>query len=115
ALLLAVNGAIYDVVFGGGPDGLRPAGGRRGLAAALFTTRRFRPALAAAAALVLALGYGALRLHQMDARMAEAPKINVGLVQGNVAFDEKGVDHPAKAEAQLADLQERSRELEARG
>lgn len=93
ALLLAVNGAIYEVVVG----------------------RRWRPAAFALAALVLALGYGELRLRQVAAAVAAAPKVNVGVVQGNIPFSEKGYEHPDLAKHQLADLKERSVELEKAG
>jgi apolipoprotein N-acyltransferase len=95
ALVMTVNGAIYD----------------------LATTRakRWRPAAASAAILAAALGYGALRIHQAEARAAAAPHVQVGLVQGNVAFDEKGYEHPDFADKQLLDLQMQSQLLEKAG
>lgn len=42
-----------------------------------------------AAIVTLVLGYGVLRLHQVDARRAAAPKARVGIVQANVGISEK--------------------------
>ncbi len=44
----------------------------------------WRVAAAGAAAVALSLGYGALHLREVRARMARAPRLRVGLVQGNV-------------------------------
>jgi apolipoprotein N-acyltransferase len=93
ALLLLVNGAIYD----------------------LATARRVRPALAAAAILAGALLYGHLRIGQVAARAQAAPHIQVGIVQGNVPFNEKGYEHPELGAQQLATLKKKSVELEAAG
>src|SRR5262249_55592983 len=65
ALLMMVNGAIYDVVL----------------------KRRWQPAAVAGVVLAAALGYGELRLRQVAAAVANAPTVRVGLVQGNVPFD----------------------------
>jgi len=91
AVLLVVNAALYD----------------------LLTERRKAvwPALAGAAVLVAALLYGYVRMRHVDALTANAPKLEVGLVQPNVAFNLKGVEHPEQAQAQLRVLRERSREL----
>jgi apolipoprotein N-acyltransferase len=72
-LMLLVNGAAADLWLSApGPLGRRARG------------------LAVAAALVVAdLGYGALRLHQVDARRAAAPKVRTGVVQANVGILEK--------------------------
>ena len=48
-----------------------------------------RPALAFGAALVMVLGYGALRIWQIDARVAQAPKLTAGLVQTNLGAADK--------------------------
>ena len=95
ALLLVVNGAVYD----------------------LLTLRRkaLIPALAAAVLVLSALAYGHFRIQHFDALAAAAPKLTVGVVQPNVAYNEKGVDHPEQAVAQLAALQDRSRQLEQAG
>jgi apolipoprotein N-acyltransferase len=95
ALLLMVNGAIYDLL----------TSGRR---AAL-------PVLVSAMVLAAALLYGYLRMRQTDALIAAAPKMVVGVVQPNVAYNLKGVRHPEQAQTQLAALQEQSRELASAG
>jgi apolipoprotein N-acyltransferase len=95
ALLMAVNGALYDLV----------SRKRQGL----------RPALIVLGILALALGYGHLRIAQVTARRDAAPKIQVGVVQPNVAFDQKGVDNHTLALQQLGDLQRESVLLEAEG
>ena len=51
--------------------------------------RGLRPLAAVAALIALVLGYGFLRIHQVDARRAAAPKAKVGLVQANVGILEK--------------------------
>jgi apolipoprotein N-acyltransferase len=74
ALMMACNGALADAVLAW------RAGARRlpleGLAVV-------------AALIALDLGYGALRLHQVDARRAAAPKVKTGAVQANVGVIEK--------------------------
>ena len=95
ALLLVVNGGVYDLL------ALR----RKGLV----------PAAAAAVILMAALLYGHFRMRQLDARSAAAPKLAIGVVQPNIAYNEKGLDHPEEATRQLAALQEQSRKLEKSG
>jgi len=95
ALLLMVSGAVYD--------GLTE---RR---------RALKPALTAALILMAALLYGWMRMRHFDAAATSAPKLAVGVVQPNVAYNEKGVSHPEWARSQLADLQEQSRQLERAG
>lgn len=95
ALLLMVNGALYD---------LASAGRRRRVTAGV-----------AVAILAAAVGYGELRLRQVGARVAAAPTIDVGIVQGNVAFNEKGYEHPELAANQLQGLKELSLGLERAG
>ena len=95
ALLLMVNGAIYDFLTGG--------------------RRAILPLLASAMVMAAALFYGYLRMQQMDALIVAAPKMAVGVVQPNVAYNLKGVRHPEQAQAQLAALQEQSRELASAG
>jgi apolipoprotein N-acyltransferase len=99
ALMMAVTGAIYDAWMA------RARGG----------SPAFRsPAVVTVVALVLAdLGYGALRLHQVDAQRAAAPKVRTGLVQANVGIIEKW---DPRAFARLLDLhQEKSAELARAG
>ena len=92
ALMLAWNGAVLDAWLGRDPH----RGLLRGLA--------FRN-LAIAAALVLAdLGYGALRLRQVDAQRAAAPKVRTGTVQANVGIIEKW---DPRAFARLLDIHQR--------
>lgn len=61
--------------------------------------------------LSLALVYGALRIHQVDARTLRAPTIEIGLVQANMGIFEK---HEQMLEGHQRHL-EQSRELEAQG
>jgi apolipoprotein N-acyltransferase len=81
ALMVAWNGAIVDAChrWRAGSSELRA--GR--LRAAL------RPLAVAMAFLVLDLVYGAVRIHQVDAARAAAPKVKTGLVQANVGILEK--------------------------
>jgi apolipoprotein N-acyltransferase len=75
ALLVAWNGALVDAW-------LRRRAGQ-GMAVAL------RPLGVATALVAATLGYGALRLHQVDVVRAAAPKVKTGLVQANVGIVEK--------------------------
>jgi apolipoprotein N-acyltransferase len=77
ALMLAFNGAVFDA-WRLRDRGLRVAG--RGLAVV-------------AALIVVDLVYGAVRLHQVDARRAAAPKVRTGVVQANVGILEKWDPH----------------------
>jgi apolipoprotein N-acyltransferase len=71
ALMMACNGALADVW--------------RGRA-----EKRWGRGLAIVGGLiVLALGYGFLRLHQVDALRAASPKVKTGVVQANVGVIEK--------------------------
>ena len=51
-----------------------------------------RAMLTSGALWVLTLGYGAYRIHEVDARTKDAPKIQVGLVQTNMGLTEKRED-----------------------
>ena len=93
ALLLMINGALYDVA----------AGGHRRLASAAI----------AFAILAGALVYGHVRIKQFSQRRAEAPKLKVGVVQPNIAFDQKTIGGPLKNN--LADIQAQSAKLEEQG
>lgn len=95
ALLMAVNGAIYDAI------------------AERTVRRRALPAAGAALAVTAALVFGYVRIAQIDDQRAAAPGLVVGVVQGNVGFDEKGINNPQLAAQQLGDLQRLSRELAA--
>jgi apolipoprotein N-acyltransferase len=85
-LLVAVNGALYDaLVAWRAHRAARAAGGT-----APFDWRRgLRPLGAIAAVGAFVLVYGFVRIHQVDARRAAAPKAKIGLVQANVGILEK--------------------------
>lgn len=94
ALLLIVNGAIYDVMSG---------------------SRRRRVIVVASGAILMAtVGYGYLRTRQFAQKRALAPKIKVGIVQPNASTFADG-GNQILAERKIADLQSRSAELEAAG
>jgi apolipoprotein N-acyltransferase len=97
ALLMAVGGALYDV------------------GATTDARRRLVPAAGAAVLLAAALIFGVVRMAQIDQRRAEAPTIQVGVVQGNIPFDQKGLKRPDLAAGQLGDLKRVSAELEEKG
>jgi apolipoprotein N-acyltransferase len=97
ALMMLTSGAIADLL-----RAPRPA--RRAA---------WRSVALAAALIIFDLGYGGLRLRQVDARRAAAPKVEVGLVQPNVGVIEKW-DPRAFAEL-LAMHQRASAELERAG
>ncbi len=95
ALLMMVNGALYDLA-------TRP--------------RAARIPVAVAAALVMAdLGYGALRMREVDAEAARAPTLRIGLVQPNFAYGNDGQLAREEALRQLAALQSETRRLEQAG
>jgi apolipoprotein N-acyltransferase len=95
ALLLMVNGAVYD----------------------LLTRQRkaLVPAIAGALVLAASLGYGYFRIRHFDAASGVAPQLAASVVQPNVAFNEKGLEHPEQAGLQLAALQKQSQELQEAG
>lgn len=103
ALLLMVNGAIYDA------------------AVAMARQRSLRaraarpPLIAAALVLLAALVYGAVRMHEVDALRAAAPQLQIGLVQPNIAYTSEGEFSAAEAERQLTALQTESERLERAG
>ncbi len=61
-----------------------------GIALLLRRPRRLAPLAAAATAVVVVLSYGAERLASVEAAVARAPTVRVGLVQGNIGIREKG-------------------------
>jgi len=73
ALIVAASGALLDA-YRARARGWRVAG---------------RSAAVVAGLIVLDLGYGALRMHQADARRAAAPKVKTGVVQANIGILEK--------------------------
>ena len=98
ALLMLVNGALYDISVDG-------------------RAARY-PAFTAAALLAAALVFGAVRMRQVDAAIAQAPHLKVGLVQPNFAYAvDVGDNETTQAEAlrQLTALQSQSRRLERAG
>jgi apolipoprotein N-acyltransferase len=95
ALLMMVNGALYDLI--------------RVRRAARF------PALTAAAILAAALLFGAVRMRQVDELIAHAPHLSVGLVQPNFAYTIDGEFSRDEALRQLSALQQQSIRLEKSG
>jgi apolipoprotein N-acyltransferase len=95
ALLMMINGALYDLW-------LKPR-------AAHY------PAMAAAGLLAAALIFGAVRMRQTDEIAAHAPRLRVGLVQPNFAYTVDGEFSREEALRQLTALQEQSRRLEKEG
>jgi apolipoprotein N-acyltransferase len=79
-VLVAVNGALYDALMVW----------RAAASQAPFDWRRaLRPLAAVAVLVAFVLVYGFVRIHQVDARRAAAPKVKIGLVQANVGILEK--------------------------
>jgi apolipoprotein N-acyltransferase len=95
ALLMVVNGALYDLA-------------TQGRAA------RY-PAMVAAALVTAALIVGAVRMHQIDDLVARAPHIKVGLVQPNFAYTVSGEPSRGEILRQLTALQTVSRRLQQAG
>jgi apolipoprotein N-acyltransferase len=95
ALLMMINGALYDLT-------LDPRAARY-------------PAMAAGALLAAALIFGAVRMRQTDEIAAHAPRLKVGLVQPNFAYTIDGEFSREEALRQLTALQEQSRRLEKDG
>jgi apolipoprotein N-acyltransferase len=95
ALLMLVNGALYDLI-------------------ARETFAR-TSAIAAVVAVAAALGFGAIRMRQVDALVAASPRLAVGLVQPNFAYPVDGQLTREEALRQLTALQEQSARLERAG
>jgi apolipoprotein N-acyltransferase len=95
ALLMLVNGAIYD-----GLQRPRTA---------------YYPLLAAATVLAAAFIFGAVRMRQIDALLAQAPQLRIGLVQPNFAYTNDGQFSRQEALRQLSALQFESRRLQQAG
>ncbi len=96
-LLVLANAAIYDVAH----------------AALRRQPLPWRRVAAAAGVIALALVYGQVRIHQVEARRAAAEKLKVGVVQANIGITEKFV--AGLREEQLAIHQRLSVDLERRG
>jgi len=95
ALLMLVNGALYDL-------------GVDGRAARI-------PAIAAGTLLAAALIFGAVRIRQVDELVARAPRLKVGLVQPNFAYTVDGDFQRDEVLRQLTALQTESRRLQDAG
>ncbi|MDB4990978.1 MAG: Apolipoprotein N-acyltransferase [Myxococcaceae bacterium] len=74
---------------------------------------RYRLAAVAAAAVVLPVCYGLVRLQQVRQLRAQAPTLQVGVVQSNVGMAQKHSE--ASARDNLQGLRSLTRQLEARG
>jgi apolipoprotein N-acyltransferase len=96
-LLVLVNAALYEA--------LMPLVRRERLA--------WRPLAAAAVTVAIVLGYGAVRIAQVEETRAAAPKIKIGVVQANIGIREKF--DAAFAAAQLALHQRLSADLDRAG
>ena len=86
-LAVSVNVAVYLV----------------GRAAFLRQPLPWRRPLVALVALALTLAYGAFRIHEVEARVASAPKATVGLVQVNMDVFSKREDPATGRERHIAD------------
>ena len=95
ALLMIVNGALYDLI-----DDPRAARA---------------PLACAAAVLAASLIFGAVRMRQVDETLAHAPWLKIGLVQPNVAYSVDGNVSDEEAIRELTALQEQSQRLERMG
>jgi len=95
ALLMLVNGALYDVLT------KHPA--------------RLGCGVAAAALLGAALMFGAVRMRQVDELIAHAPQLPIGLVQPNFAYSADADFSREEALRELAALQAQSRRMERAG
>lgn len=94
AVLMVINGAIWDVLTGSG------------------ARRRLLCAAAGAGILAATLVFGHVRMSQIDARRQAATKVKVGLVQSNEALDLHARRPPAEL---LEGLQDVSADLERQG
>ncbi len=97
ALLMIAGGAIYDVV------------------TAASARRRVISAVAAVALIGGSLVFGLVRISQVEARRDSAPRLAVGLVQGNIPMDGPEVAQEGFPTRVLIELQRTSRELQERG
>jgi apolipoprotein N-acyltransferase len=95
ALLMMVNGALYDLTLN-------------------IRLARY-PAIVSAVLLAAALAFGVMRMYQIDEIVAHAPQLKVGLVQPNFAYTIDGEFSRDEALRQLTALQEQSRRLEREG
>ncbi len=75
-LIVAFNGALYELL-------RRPPAG---------SGRRWKGALAVGLAVLLTLGYGLIRVHQVRAEQGAAPTWRIGVVQANIGIQKKRRD-----------------------
>jgi apolipoprotein N-acyltransferase len=95
AVLMMINGALYDV---------------------LHDPRAARwPAAAAIILLAAVLLFGATRIRQVDAAIAAAPRLLIGLVQPNFAYSASGEVSREETLHQLTALQQQSERLQRVG
>jgi len=92
ALIACAAGAIYDGLL-----------------------RRRRPPLVAAAVITVSLGYGAIRVHQIEGARDAAPHARIGLISAGVPASATEIPTRAQLVARLAALQKASAEAEAQG
>jgi apolipoprotein N-acyltransferase len=95
ALLMAVNGALVDLI-----DGPR---------------RAPWPLIGAAAALAASLIFGVVRMRQVDDALNDAQWLKIGLVQPNIAYSADGELSAEEAVRELTVLQQQSRRLQKLG
>jgi len=95
AILMMINGALYDLM--------------QGARAARL------PAAAAVVVLAGALLFSAVRMRQVDTMIARAPRLEIGLLQPNFAYSVTGEVAREETLRQLAALQEQSRRLQQGG
>lgn len=107
-LLVLANGALFQII-GALLDGKSLLGRERGR----LLSQEMHPPLFAALLIVLCLGYGAWRIHQVETARAAADKVKVGVVQANIGIHEKFV--PGLREAQHALHLRLSQELAQQG
>ena len=108
-VVLMVTGALFDAgrAVWRARAATPPASPRGQLLAAARSLR------VPAAVVAFTLGYGAVRIHQIDASRASAPKARVGLVQANVGMSDKW--DPTERGRLLLVHQKLSSELTAEG
>ncbi len=99
-LMLMMTGALYDAA-------------ARWRAGAASLGRALRPVAIAGLVIAAVVGYGFLRISQVQARRESAPKADVGLVQANVGILEKW--DPAERAGLLETHQRLSSQLAAAG
>lgn len=107
-VLVLSNGALWQVsqTLRSGRSLFRGEAGR-------LLPEPLRPAAAAAVTIIICLGYGEMRIHQVERARAAAEKVKVGIVQANIGINEKFV--PGLREEQHALHVRLSQELSQKG